>query len=151
MNHPAAWEFFGGHDAAGAPIWTKDFSAIKPLIEWNGRIGHATITYNAPLKKYLMCITDGGNTISTFNSYILESDEITGPWKLVTFMERFGEQAYFLNIPSKFIEDDGLTMWLCYSANFTNGYLSTTWESKPEGSRYAMSLHEFRLGQAVVC
>jgi len=151
MNHPAAWEFFGGHDAAGAPIWTKDFNAIEPLLEWNGRIGHATITYNAPLKKYLMCITDGGNTISTFNSYILESDEITGPWKLVTFMERFGEQAYFLNIPSKFISNDGMTMWLCYSANFTNGYLDTTWESKPVGSRYTMSLHELRLGRAGAC
>jgi len=115
-----------------------------------GRNGHATITYNAPLKKYLICITDGGNTISTFNSYVLESDTITGPWKLVTFMERFGEQAYFLNIPSKFISDDGLTMWLCYSANFTNGMpnMGTTWKSNPVGSRYTMSLHEFRLGKA---
>jgi len=150
MNDPAAWEFFAGHDAAGKPLWTHDFKAIKPLLEWNGRIGHATITYNAPLKKYLMCITDGGNTISTFNSYILEADTITGPWKLVTFMERFGEQAYFLNIPSKFISGDGLTMWLCYSANFTNGMpnMGTTWKSNPVGSRYTMSLHEFRLGKA---
>jgi len=149
MNNPAAWEFFAGHDAKGAPIWSKDFHAIKPLLEWNGRIGHATITYNAPLKKYLMCITDGGNTISTFNSYILESDTITGPWKLVTFMERFGEQAYFLNIPSKFISDDGLTMWLCYSANFTNWIPDrAALKINPVGSGYTMSMHEFRLRKA---
>jgi len=163
MNNPAAWEFFAGHDAKGAPIWSKDFHAIKPLLEWNGRIGHATITYNAPLKKYLMCITDGGNTIGTsksylldsdtispFNSYILESDTITGPWKLVTFMERFGEQAYFLNTPSKFISDDGLTMWLCYSANFTNWIPDTgiTLKENPVGSAYTMSMHEFRLSKA---
>jgi len=147
MNDPKAYEFFGGHDATGEPIWTNNFRAIKPLLEWNERIGHVTMTYNAALKKYLMCITDGGNTISAYNSYILESDKITGPWKLVTFMERFGEQAYFLNIPSKFISDDGLTMWLCYAANFTNAYLDTGLKSKPEGSRYAMSLHEFRLGR----
>jgi hypothetical protein len=48
------------------------------------------MTYNAPLKKYLMCITDGWPTVTTMNTYILESDRITGPWKLVVFMEKFG-------------------------------------------------------------
>jgi len=62
--------------------------------------------------------------------------------------ERFGEQAYFLNIPSKFISGDGLTMWLCYSANFPNSHLKAPWEPKPEGSLYTMSLHEFRLDKA---
>ncbi|MDB5563051.1 MAG: hypothetical protein JWN11_2469 [Hyphomicrobiales bacterium] len=146
MNDPGAYEFFGGHDAAGKPIWTNDFSAIKPLLDWQGRIGHATITYNAPLKKYLYCITDGGNTISSYNSYILESDAITGPWKLVSFMERFGQQAYFLNIPSKFISGDGRTVWLCYSANFTNHYLGTEWAPNPPGSQYSLCLQEMKLG-----
>ncbi|MGN6100157.1 MAG: hypothetical protein ACTHOR_03340 [Devosia sp.] len=145
MNSASAYEFFGGHDAEGRPIWTRDFGAIKPLIEWPGRIGHCTITYNAPLGKYLFCITDGGNTISAYNSYVLEADAITGPWKLVTFMERFGEQAYFLNIPSKFISADGRTAWLCYSANFTNHYLGTGWVSNPLGSKYAMCLQEIEL------
>ena len=114
----------------------------------NGRagIGHATITYNAPLDKYLLCITDGGNTISAFNSFILEADAITGPYRLVSFMERFGEQAYFLNIPSKYISVDGRTMWLCYSANFTNHYLHTDWRSDPAGSCYALCLQEITLG-----
>ncbi len=76
---------------------------------------------------------------------MLEADAITGPWKLITFMERFGEQAYFLNIPSKFISADGRTAWLCYSANFTNHYLSTGWVSNPPGSKYAMCLQEIEL------
>ena len=125
-----------------------NFSAIKPLIEWQGRVGHATITYNAPMKKYLFCITDGGNTISSYNSYILESDAITGPWKLVTFMERFGQQAYFLNFPSKFMSEDGCTAWLCYSANFTNHYLGTEWPPDPPGSQYSLCLQELNLDTA---
>jgi hypothetical protein len=148
MNDREAYEFFGGHDANGNPIWTNDFSAIKPLIEWQGRVGHATITYNAPMKKYLFCITDGGNTISSYNSYILESDAITGPWKLVTFMERFGQQAYFLNFPSKFMSEDGCTAWLCYSANFTNHYLGTEWPPDPPGSQYSLCLQELNLDTA---
>ena len=73
-------------------------------------MGCVTMTYDAPLKKYLMCVTDGGNTAGYYNTYILESDQITGPWKLVTYMKHFGEQAYFVNIPSKFIAADGRTL-----------------------------------------
>ena len=78
-------------------------------------MGSVTMTYDAPLKKYLMVVTDGGNTISKFNTYILESSEITGPWKLVVYMKDFGEQGYFVNLPSKFISKDGRTAWLSYS------------------------------------
>jgi hypothetical protein len=145
MNDPSKYEFFGGHDTAGAPIWTNDFRQIKPLIEWNDRVGHATMTYMPGLKKYLLCITDGWPTVKTFNTYILESDHITGPWKLVTFMEKFGEQAYFVNIPSKFISADGKTAWLCYSANFTNNAFGTSWAINPPDSRYGLCLHEFTL------
>ena len=148
LNDPAAWEFFGGHDANGAPFWTHDFAQIKPLIEWEGRIGHATITYIAPLKKYLLCVTDAGNTISTFNTFILESDQLTGPFKLVTFMQDFGVQAYFVNLPSKFISGDGRTLWMCYSANFSNqgGLIyGTNWQPYPDGSKYAMCLQEIKL------
>ena len=103
------------------------------------------MTYNAPLKKYLMFITDGVDTIARFHTYILESDQIGGPWKLVTYMRNFGEQGYFVNMPSKFISKDGRTAWLCYAANFTNGYLNTNYASNPPGSRYGMVLQEVKL------
>jgi len=147
MNDASQYEFFAGYDASGQPHWSRDFGAIQPLLEWNGRIGHVTVTYNPPLRAYLMCITDGWPTIGTMNTFLLEADDITGPWRLITFMEKFGEQAYFVNIPSKFISADGETFWLCYSANFTNqmGPLQTQFASNPPGSRYGMCLQEVRL------
>jgi len=145
MNDAGAYEFFAGPNPRGAAQWTRDFASIRPLVEWPGRIGHATITYDAPLGKYLVCVTDGGNTISAYDSYLLEADAVTGPYRLISFMERFGEQGYFLNIPSKFISADGKTMWLCYSANFTNHYLDTEWRSDPPGSGYALCLQEIVL------
>ena len=66
-------------------------------------MGCATATYDPALKKYLMCVTDGWPTCAKMNSYILEADELTGPWRLVVYMKDFGEQGYFLNFPSKFI------------------------------------------------
>lgn len=143
INDASKYEFFAGFDERQQPMWSKDFSATKPIAEWNNNMGCLTMTYNAPLKKYLMCITDGTNTTGRFNSYVLESDQVVGPWKLVTYLKDFGEQAYFVNVPSKFIAADGRTFWLCYSANFARGINNVLcFESRPPGSRYAMCLQE---------
>jgi hypothetical protein len=144
INDRSQYEFFAGRDAKGEAQWSRDFKKIHPIAEWNNNMGCVTITYNAPLKKYMMVITDGGNTISKFNTYVLESDKISGPWKLAVYMNHFGEQAYFVNIPSKFISADGRTAWLCYAANFTNGYLKTQYRDAPAGGGYGMTLQEIR-------
>ena len=120
INDPAKYEFYAGNDSHGNALWTSDFAKTKPLVEWNNNMGCVTVTYNAPLKKYLMCVTDGGNTCARMNTYILESSRLTGPWRLVSYMKNFGEQSYFVNFPSKFISADGQSAWLCYSANFAH-------------------------------
>ena len=81
-------------------------------------MGCVTMTYDPPLKRYLMCVLDAVTTFGRMNTFVLESEHITGPWKLVTFMKEFGRQGYFPNFPSKFIGADGRTLWLCYAANF---------------------------------
>jgi len=75
-------------------------------------------------------------------SYILEADALTGPWRRVVYMKDFGEQAYFLNFPSKFISPDGRTLWLCYSANFSEKAYGGSLKVNPPGGRYGLSLHE---------
>jgi hypothetical protein len=145
INDIKAYEFFGGHDANGEPVWTSDFEQIKPLIEWNNNMGCVTTTWVPALNKYLMCITDGWPTVAKMDSYILEADKITGPWKMVTYLKDFGEQGYFLNFPSKFISDDGKTLWLCYSANFSPGWNGAKLGINPPGGRYGLALHELKL------
>lgn len=148
MNDPSAYEFYAGKDKKGKPVWTKEFSKIKPLLEWSGHLGCVTVTYNPGLKKYLMCITRGvrnsvfGTSPCTNNRYdtmILESDKLDGNWKLLKYLDRFGPVAYFVNIPSKFISEDGKTMWLSYSASWNNKDITPN----PEGGYYSFSLHEF--------
>ncbi|HYG34316.1 MAG TPA: hypothetical protein VEC99_06005, partial [Clostridia bacterium] len=145
MNDASAYEFYGGKDKQGQPIWTRDFKQIQPLVEWNNNMGCVTMTYNAPLKKFLMCVTDGGNTCARMHSYILESDQITGPWRMVTYMTNFGEQAYFVNIPSKFISADGRKAWLCYSGNFAPDWNGEKIAVNPPGTRYGLVLQEIQL------
>ena len=142
MNDPSAYEFYAGKDKKNKDIWSKNFNDLKPLIDWNNNCGCVTVTYNAALKKYLMCVTDGWPTTKTMNSYILESDNLTGPWKLVTYMENFGVQGFFLNFPTPFISNDGETAWLCYSANFA--YDTSGKNSNPPGSVSGLILQQVR-------
>ncbi len=144
INDISGYEYFAGYDSKGTALWTKDFSSIRPLLEWNNNMGCVTVTYDAPLKKYLMCVTDGGNTCARMNTYILEAEAITGPWKLVTYMKDFGEQAYFVNIPSKFISKDGKTAWLLYSANFAPDWNGMKISVNPPGSHYGMVFQKIR-------
>lgn len=149
INNISAYEYYAGRDGADNPIWTKDFSQIKPLLKWDGYLGCVTATYNPGLKKYFMCITRGHRNL-TWNGYyidnrydtmILESDSIDGQWKLIKYLDRLGPVAYFVNIPSKFISEDGKTMWLSYSANFHDKNIT----GSPQGSYYSFSLHEFEV------
>jgi hypothetical protein len=147
MNDASKYEFYAGTDPSGKPVWTSDFKKIKPLLEWNNNMGCVTMTYNAPLKKYLMCVTDGGNTCAKMNTYILESNEITGPQKLVTYLKDFGEQAYFVNMPSKFISPDGRTAWLWYSGNFATSKNGMSIAENPPGSHYGLVMQKISLNR----
>jgi hypothetical protein len=40
---------------------------------------------------------------ASYDTYFLESGDITGPWALVSYASQFGPQAYFANTPSKFM------------------------------------------------
>jgi len=142
INDISKWEFYAGTDGKGNPQWSKDFREIRPLLEWNDNMGCVTITYNAPLKKYIMCITDGGNTCARMNTYILESSQLTGGWKLVTYMKNFGEQAYFVNFPSKFISEDGRTAWMVYSGNFAPDWNGMKIQANPPGSHYGLVMQK---------
>ena len=141
INDPSKYEFYAGKGADGKPAWTRDFSKIKPVVEWPDNMGQVTVTYIPALKKFIMCVTDGQSYDKSYNSYFLESNDLTGPWRMVTYWKAFGEQAYFVNIPSKFVgaavENGALTAWIAYSANFRSGM-----KSDPPGSDYALCLRQ---------
>lgn len=145
INDIRAYEFFAGYSAQGEPQWSSEWADIQPLLDWPGHMGRVHVTYNAPLKKYLMSVTDGWPTVEKFRSYILESVSLTGPWKLVTYMKDFGEQAYFLNFPTKFISPDGVNMWLWYSANFRRLANGVRVQDNPPGSGYGLAAQKVEL------
>jgi hypothetical protein len=138
MNDPTKYEFFGGHDREGKAIWTSKLAQCRPLFEWNNQTGCVTMTYSAPLRKYITCVTSGWPTNFRMSSYFLESDDITGPFRLIAYLKDFGEQAYFLNLPTKFIREDGYRMTLFYSANYAKNQHGGTLKQNPPGSAYGL-------------
>jgi hypothetical protein len=144
INDPAAYEFFAGYGEQGQARWSKRLAEAKPLLEWNNHLGCVTVTYNAPLRRFLMFITDGGNTCARMSTTVLEAGHLTGPWRMVSHLKDFGEQAYFVNLPSKFIAPDGLTAWLCYSGNFATDWNGNRIAANPTGSRYGLVFQKIR-------
>jgi len=145
INDITKYQFFAGFDKKKNAIWSSDFSDIKPLLSWNNRMGCTTITYNPGLKKYIMCTTDGWPGMKDMNTYLMEADQITGPYRLISYMKDFGRQAYFVNLPSRFIDSEGKKAWMSYSANFNPVYFRDRTRADPIGSRYAWNLQEFLL------
>lgn len=151
INNPDRWEFFSGFDADKTARWSDHFSEIQPILKWTHHCGPVTMTYDAGLGKYLMVVADpeglGGTDASPdhphahgvpYNTYVLESGRVVGPWSLISYMRKFGEQAYFVNIPSKFVSANGRKAWLCYSNNWTGDQ-----KVNPPGGRYGLCLQEF--------
>ena len=152
VNDLSQWQFWDGE----RKVWNSGaagVAAARPLLTWAEHTGVVTMTYVPALKKYITCISTP--TFSPFTSeqldtYFLESDALTGPFKLVEYMTEFGPQAYFVNIPSKFMDAvpagaaaagkaNSLGMFLSYSANFKFPN-----SSNPPGSGYWWSLQQSR-------
>lgn len=115
----AAYEFFAGRDSAGLPGWTPDVVNRAAVFDHPGRCYRSTITYNAPLRRYLWCqILPGDDPRYAGGFGIYDAPEPWGPWTTAYFAETWdvgpGETA---GIASKWISADGATLHLVFSGN----------------------------------
>jgi hypothetical protein len=145
INDAADWEFYAGTDASGQPAWSHDLGDIEPLLHWSGgHLGAPSISYDAPLHRYLLWTSapsDGVNDVSSpFDSMLLESSRLTGPYELVQYFAGFGPQAYQLSTSTKFMSPDGLTMWLTGDVVYDDSL-----HPDPAGGFYGLTFREITL------
>ena len=111
----------GGRGAPSVECWTGDVRKAKPILEWEGRVGTVTATYHPVqsladpppphthtfttcgreqvMRRYLFAITTPTvlpSTVGPYDTWVLEATSLTGPFKLVSYMPRFGQQACVL-------------------------------------------------------
>ena len=144
--NPEAHEFFAGHAADGNAQWSNNVQESQPILEWKNHLGSESITYIPPLKKFLLMTARLKEAEENLPYNVLvfwEADRVTGPYRMVHYLRDWGPQTYFPNIPAKFIGEDGKTLWLCVSSNY-----SQKATPNPFGCRYAASFHELTLNLA---
>jgi len=117
MNDKGNWEFWCGEEC-----WTSSIGDAKPVFEWHGHVGTVTATYNKPLQKYIFVVTTPTfmpSTVGPYDTYLMEAPSLSGPFEMISYLPKFGQQAYFVSFPSLWIDDDdGTKMVMTFSANF---------------------------------
>jgi CubicO group peptidase (beta-lactamase class C family) len=117
----AAYEFFAGLDAQGAPRWTSEIDARGPVFTHSHRCYRSGITYNAALRRYLWYQVlpesrdpRGPRFQGGFGVY--DAPEPWGPWTTVAFTNEWdvgpGDTGSF---PTKWMSTDGRTLYLVFS------------------------------------
>lgn len=111
-----AYEFFNGLDANGNSFWTTDINQRKAVFIFTAGVNRLDVTYNAPLKRYLMTMRRKVGSVNHFGIY--DAPEPWGPWTTVFYTESWdvdpGESQH---LPSKWISADGKTIYLVFSGS----------------------------------
>jgi hypothetical protein len=125
LRDRSTWEFFGGIDAKGEPVWTAAFADRLPVLvdctlryptatyEGYSVLSQGSVVYDAPRSRYLYTSW----TKYTFEFY--EAPSPWGPWRKFLY-EDFGPYpwtaarngGYATTAPSKFIDEGGTSMWI---------------------------------------
>jgi hypothetical protein len=134
------WEFYAGPDGTGAPTWSRRIEDKKAvLVDCTRRhtetskgysvVSQGGVVYDAPLHRYLYASW----TEYTFELY--EAPAPWGPWRRFLTKD-FGlppwtaqkHGGYGTTIPSRYISQDGKTMWV----------QSNTWSSGVDHNNFAL-------------
>ena len=113
-----AYEFFHKLDD-GSPVWTSDVDKRGAVFAHEGQCYRSSVSYNAPLRRYLWCQTGAGNdTRFQGGLAIYDAPEPWGPWTTVFFTRQWdvgsGETSC---LPTKWMSQDGRTVHLVFSGD----------------------------------
>jgi hypothetical protein len=160
VDDRSTWEFFASHgegaSAIDSPIWSPHESQARPILRDPGRIGHPTMTYSAPIGRFLLTYgTDSvPHTLSTPKDVALatwdkrvelmvhEAPTPWGPWALVHHDPawEYPHTPYLPQVPTKWLDPDGAGGWMVFSGDWVVGNL--------RGDYYGFMTRHFRLTPA---
>jgi CubicO group peptidase (beta-lactamase class C family) len=116
-----AYEFFKELDPSGQPIWTKSIGERGPAFSNPGGCYRMSISYNAGLKRFLMCqIVADKSRDTRFNGGfgVYESPEPWGPWATAFYTNDWDVGPGETNsLPTKWMSGDGSIVHLVFSGD----------------------------------
>lgn len=123
LRDRAAWEFFAGRDAAGAPQWTSAIEGRRPVFSSPGNCYRSGVTYNAGLKRYLWTQVFPGSTHPQGPRFqggfgIFDAPEPWGPWTTAFYTPAWDVGPGDTNVlPTKWMSEDGRTVHLVFAGD----------------------------------
>jgi hypothetical protein len=119
LRERAAYEFFVRRNENGSAEWAGDIGQRGAVLEYPGQCYRSSVVYDAPLKRYLWCLTGAGEDPRFAGGLtILDAPEPWGPWTTAYHTDLWdvgpGESC---SIPTKWISADGLTLHLVFSGD----------------------------------
>ncbi|MFC1712289.1 hypothetical protein ACFL6S_01405 [Candidatus Poribacteria bacterium] len=123
-----SYEFFAGLASSGDPIWSSDIAERSPIFTDPQGTQRISINYNAALRRYILASTHqppGSNATHTGALGVFDAPEPWGPWTTVYYDDYWSgdHRTYHHRFPTKWMSDDGRTMWLLFSG-LDGGYYS---------------------------
>jgi hypothetical protein len=131
VPHRSQYEFFAGLDGHGNPTWLPHIELCKPIFTDRSGVQRIAITYNAPLGRYFLTTSHrpkGDKRTHTAALGIFDAPEPWGPWTTVYYSDHWSVKdgadcrTYHHKFPTKWMSEDGKTMWLLYSGLDGNLY-----------------------------
>jgi uncharacterized protein DUF4185 len=121
ITDQSAYEYFQGLDSTAQPRWSKSIQDRGHIFVHSGKCYRTTVSYNAALKRYLLCqIVADPTRDSRFGGGfgIYESPDPWGPWSTVYYTTDWdvgpGETC---SLPTKWMSADGKTLYLVFSGD----------------------------------
>jgi hypothetical protein len=113
----AAYQFFAGADAAGAPTWTADLAQRRPVLERPHVLDTPpAVTWHPHLERFVMAMPHVPAEDTTRRGVaFLEAPWPWGPWHLIKAVDSFADgTSFFFQFPAKWLGAD-LTAWLAFT------------------------------------
>ncbi len=116
LRERAAYAFFQGVDAAGAPLWASESARAQPVFTDPHGVTPGAIAYDPGLKRFLLtCFHAGPGQLGIF-----DAPNPWGPWTTVAYYEDWGRmgaggEGLTCGFPQKWMSADGLTLWCVFS------------------------------------
>ena len=114
-----AYEFLVGLNDGGEPIWSQDIARRGAAFRYAGGCNRMAVTYNAPLKRYLMTMRSRGRASRGADHFsIYDAPEPWGPWTTVFRTSKWDvDPGEAQHIPAKWIGPDGRSLYLVFSGS----------------------------------
>jgi hypothetical protein len=121
----AAYQFFAGLDADGAPTWSPEIADRQFAFADPRGVQRIGLTYNAGLGRYFLVSAHGAGAGSTHTPSlgVFDAPEPWGPWTTVYDEELWSNDGWMIHhkFPTAWMSADGCTLWLAFSGQYKRG------------------------------